>query len=66
MSGIDKMAVDAVLSGGPPDGLSRRERVEATARLRSRGWSARQIAGRLGVCQRTVSRYIAELREAGR
>lgn len=60
---VDPIAVERAI-GGDPVRLSCPERSEAIARLTAAGLSANQIAERLGVASRSVTRYRARLRGA--
>lgn len=57
---IDDIAVERGCRGDRVE-LTIHERAEAVRVLRRRGLSARQIGERLGVCERTVRRYIHRL-----
>jgi DNA-binding NarL/FixJ family response regulator len=68
----DALAARRAQRGTPVPGRGKRgrserelvaERVATTRRLTRAGWSAGQIAEHLGIAQRTVVRYRAELRQ---
>lgn len=60
---VDEVAVERVCHGDRSITLTRAETRAAFQWLRERGYSARSIARRLGVTDRTVWRWIAAQRE---
>ncbi|MGW6535395.1 helix-turn-helix domain-containing protein [Streptomyces sp. NPDC055051] len=52
----DEIAVERAVSGDPPARLTPRERAAAVRQLNRRGYSASQIAERVGCTPRTVYR----------
>ena len=62
---IDPIAVERAVAGDGDVHLYPRERDEAVRRLTLRGLSESQIADRLTVTRRTVTRCKARLRERG-
>lgn len=55
---LDEIAIEERLAGRPVN-LTKAERVEASRRALARGWSANQVAHRLGTTPRTIERYKA-------
>lgn len=54
---LDEIAVERRCDGDRTVSLSRYEAAAAMRRLHTQGLSARAIADRLGVCQKTVDRW---------
>lgn len=58
---VDEIAVERAVIGDRPARLNKAERIAAAARLTRNGLTARQIATRLRVTPRTVTRYRKEI-----
>jgi DNA-binding MarR family transcriptional regulator len=62
---VDDVAIARAVAGMAPDGLTLAEQLAAVRILTERGASARQIAERLQVTPRTVTRHRSRLRALG-
>jgi DNA invertase Pin-like site-specific DNA recombinase len=61
---IDDIAVERLVNGWPPANTTAAERREAVRILRRRHVPVAEIAERMGVTERSVTRYIADLKAA--
>ncbi|MGW6739693.1 helix-turn-helix domain-containing protein [Streptomyces sp. NPDC055025] len=61
--GIDLVAVDRLLAGGPRPDMSEQELRYAAGLLADQGVSTKETARRVGVAERTITRWRADARK---